>query len=170
MRGFGILLFAGMVFLAGAAYWAMSGGSPASSLGRVFDSVGARDLPTKTLPPVAPLDVLDEIHQKQAKVEKRRAAAAKAPAPVPDPPAPVEVAPPPPPPPPPAKFPAAQDIPTGTAKDSLAQSFGAPYLKTTSLQGNGVIETWVYLQHQRNLATFAQLQNGRVISSATTVY
>jgi hypothetical protein len=168
MRGFGILLFAGMVFLAGAAYWAMSG-TPATSLGRVFDSVGGRDLPTKTLPPVAPLDVLDEIHQKQAKVEKRRAAAAKAPAPAPDPPAPVEVAPPPPPP-PPAKFPAAQDIPAGTPRDSLQQSFGAPYLKATSLQGNGVIETWVYLQHQRNLATFAQMQNGRVISSATTTY
>jgi hypothetical protein len=172
MRGFGILLFAGMVFLAGAAYYALSG-MPSDSIKAAFGNAVGRGIQTKTLPPPAPLDVLEEVNRKKVQAEKRQAARRSAP---PAPLAPLAEAeiliadPPPPPAAPPAPFPTAEDIQVGTPRNSMEQSFGVPYLKTTAMRRDGMLETWVYVENQNSLATFAQVQNGRVISSHTTVY
>jgi hypothetical protein len=134
--------------------------------------LGRSSIQTKTLPPPAPLDALDEINEKKAKKHRPRRRASdppKEPAPVvndPQPPKEVVAVPLPPPPP----FPTADDIKVGTPRNSLEHDFGAPYLKTTAVRRDGMVETWVYVQNQRNLATFAQVSNGRVISSHTTVY
>jgi len=68
------------------------------------------------------------------------------------------------------RFPQGQDIAIGTEKSVLQSVYGRPTMRTTAVEGGRLLETWVYLQSEPNLATFILLRNGRVVSANTTVY
>ncbi len=68
------------------------------------------------------------------------------------------------------RFPQGQEIAIGTEKSALQSIYGRPTMRTTVVEGGRLLETWVYLQSEPNLATFILLRNGRVVSANTTVY
>jgi hypothetical protein len=74
------------------------------------------------------------------------------------------------PPKPPRRFPQAADVQMGTDKAAIQGVFGPPTMRTVAVDEGRLLETWVYMQTDLNLATFVMLRNGRVISSTTTVY
>lgn len=77
------------------------------------------------------------------------------------------------PPPPPAAvkrvvpFPTARDIPPGTGREALRAEFGEPNLRASLYDRGSLLETFVYMNRSRDVATYARLQNGSVIAAAT---
>jgi len=70
----------------------------------------------------------------------------------------------------PPAFPNASEIQIGIERSKLLENFGRPTMKTTSVRRDGLIETYVYLQKERNAATYVLLRNDRVISAHTSIY
>jgi hypothetical protein len=68
------------------------------------------------------------------------------------------------------RFPRGNEIAVGTDKAALQATFGKPMMRTTVVDSGRLLETWVYLQSDPNLATFVLIRNGRVASANTTVY
>ena len=68
------------------------------------------------------------------------------------------------------RFPHGNEIALGTEKSLLQTTYGKPTMRTTAVDGGRLLETWVYLQSDPNIATFILVRNGRVVSANTTVY
>ena len=67
-------------------------------------------------------------------------------------------------------FPNARDIKIGLDRAKLVGAFGRPSMKTTSVERDRLMETFVYLQSDPNSATFVLLQNAKVVSAHTSVF
>lgn len=67
-------------------------------------------------------------------------------------------------------FPKADQIQTGTERARLLDAFGKPSMKTTAVDREKLLETYVYLNNERNTATFVLIQNGVVVSAHTSIY
>jgi hypothetical protein len=68
------------------------------------------------------------------------------------------------------RFPTAADIPIGMERGRLQNGFGKPNMRTTVVEGGRLLETFVYLQSEPDVATFVLLRNGKVVSANTTIY
>jgi hypothetical protein len=68
------------------------------------------------------------------------------------------------------RFPTAADIPIGMERHRLHTGFGKPTMRTTVVEGGRLLETFVYLQAEPDVATFVLLRNGKVVSANTTIY
>lgn len=68
------------------------------------------------------------------------------------------------------RFPTAADIPIGMERHRLQSGFGKPNMRTTVVEGGRLLETFVYLQAEPDVATFVLLRNGKVVSANTTIY
>lgn len=68
------------------------------------------------------------------------------------------------------RFPLGNEIALGTDKTLVQTTFGKPTMRTTAVDGGRLLETWVYLKSDPNIATFILVRNGRVVSANTTVY
>lgn len=68
------------------------------------------------------------------------------------------------------RFPTAADIPIGMDRHKLLSGFGNPSMRTTVVEGGRLLETFVYLQAEPDVATFVLLRNGKVVSANTTIY
>ena len=68
------------------------------------------------------------------------------------------------------RFPTAADIPIGMERHRLQTGFGKPNMRTTVVEGGRLLETFVYLQAEPDVATFVLLRNGKVVSANTTIY
>jgi hypothetical protein len=67
-------------------------------------------------------------------------------------------------------FPNPNDIQIGLDRGTLLATFGQPALKTTSIQQNRIVETFLYVSRDRNRATSVVLRDGVVISASTSTY
>jgi len=67
-------------------------------------------------------------------------------------------------------FPIAANVPAGLARNKLLADFGKPSMRTTSVEQDRLMETFVYLQSDRSIVTFVLLRNARVISAHTANY
>ncbi|MBI3666803.1 MAG: hypothetical protein HY236_11380 [Acidobacteria bacterium] len=67
-------------------------------------------------------------------------------------------------------FPSASEIAIGMDRAKLLAQFGKPAMKTTAVDGDRLLETFVYVHRDPNTATFVLLQNARVVSAHTTIY
>lgn len=67
-------------------------------------------------------------------------------------------------------FPLARDLPVGTERSEVLRLYGAPAMRTASLEQGVPVETMVYLRRHPEAATFILLRAGRVASGSTTNY
>lgn len=67
-------------------------------------------------------------------------------------------------------FPTAADIPVGTGKSRLQDVYGKPSMVTTAVDRGRLIETFVYLRRDPNIATVVLMRDGRVVAANSTVY
>jgi hypothetical protein len=135
--------------------------------------------PRKRPLPVAPVGDTSETAKAQ-KTPNRGAAPEKVLArrkadlrknPIEEPPAPAtppapQVQPPAPPPP----FPTSAEISLGTGRAKLLQMFGRPNLKTSGIERDSLVETFVYLQADRSTLTRVHLRDAKVVAVRTEDY
>ena len=171
MRNAGPLILIGLIILAGAAaylLWSPQG----SQLGDIIMARATNKAPTSAKKP----EPAPEPHKEAAKskpagrnsgdkgpkpgeaaeAEEKKILTAQVLPPVPPPPA--------------MPFPNAPDIPIGMERSKLLADFGKPIMRTTAVDRDRLLETYVYLHSDPNTATFVLLQNARVVSAHTTIY
>ena len=169
MRSLSALLLIGLVLIAAGASFLLWR-APGETVGEMVDrTLGhSKETPIVQNPAPAALGAAQDAAAKLAKRKRARAAVAPEPAKIEV--QQVEPAPPPPPPKPAPAFPAAADIQVGLERARLLEVYGQPTLKTTVMDQDRLVETFVYLRPDRNTATTALLRDGRVISASTSIY
>ncbi len=66
-----------------------------------------------------------------------------------------------------ARFPTAQDIRPGAGREELRAEYGEPNLRASLYDRGSLLETFVYQNEARSATTWARLQDGSVVASAT---
>jgi hypothetical protein len=66
-----------------------------------------------------------------------------------------------------ARFPTAQEIRPGVAREELRAEYGEPNLRASLYDRGSLLETFVYQNEARSATTWARLRNVSVIASAT---
>ena len=72
--------------------------------------------------------------------------------------------------PPPRPFPDAADVQVGLDRMKLVAAFGKPSMRTTAVERDHLVETYVYTNHDRSTATYVLLRDARVVAAETSVY